>query len=81
MDKLNNIFINFKYYYREYKLLLYKINYDSNNLSIEMNNLLDQIIDLEQELNKNNIIIIDKYYKINSIYYLSIIKNLILFLY
>jgi len=75
MNNFNNNYINFKYYFNKYKLFLYQVEYDFNILKNEIDFLIDEIADLEIELNKNNIIIIDEYPKIYIINYLLFLYN------
>ena len=70
MDNLEIYIIHFKYYFCEYKKLLYTIDYNEQILCTEINAIIKEINDLELELNKYKISIVDKYIKDYSINYL-----------
>lgn len=70
MNNLEIYIIHFKYYFCEYKKLLYTVEYNEQTLCNEIDALINEINSLELDLHKYNIQVVDKYIKNYSINYL-----------
>jgi len=70
MNNLEIYIIHFKYYFCEYKKLLYTVEYNEQTLYNEIDAIIEEINNLELDLHKYNIQVVDKYIKNYSINYL-----------